>query len=110
MPAMPRANEAGEPAASSASEVLLRRLPPQSMAKEQEGQAMTHRSTFAIQLFKARVKAGMDQGELAEATGICRTVVCRYEAARSTPEIGNLVLLADALGVTTDMLLGREKS
>lgn len=70
---------------------------------------MTSRNTFAIQLFKLRTRAGMDQGQLGAAAGLHRTVINRYESGRSTPEIENLVLLADALDVTTDELLGRQK-
>lgn len=65
--------------------------------------------TFARHLRKARQKANLSQSELARRTGICRTVINRYESGRSTPEIVNLGLIADGLGVTTDELLGREQ-
>lgn len=64
--------------------------------------------TFARCLRKARKKADISQSELARKSGIHRTVVNRYESGRSTPEIENLVLLADTLDVTTDELLGRK--
>lgn len=70
---------------------------------------MTLRNTFAIQLFRLRTRAGMSQGELGIAAGTCRTMINRYESGRSTPEIGNLVLLADALDVSVDVLLGRNR-
>ncbi|WP_020471537.1 helix-turn-helix domain-containing protein [Zavarzinella formosa] len=66
------------------------------------------RPAFAKQLRKSRSKAKMSQSELARMTGINRTVINRYEAGRSTPEIENLVLLADTLDVSVDVLLGRK--
>jgi len=64
--------------------------------------------TFARHLRKARRKADISQSELGRVTGINRSVINRYEAGKSTPEIENLVLLADALDVSTDVLLGRK--
>jgi repressor LexA len=63
--------------------------------------------SFARQLRKARQRTKLSQSELARRSGIHRTVINRYELGKSTPEIENLGLLADHLGVTTDELLGR---
>jgi transcriptional regulator with XRE-family HTH domain len=57
-----------------------------------------------------RVLMGMSQPELAEKTGIPQEHISRYERGVFTsmnPE--RLVQLAEALGVTTDYLLGRVK-
>ena len=64
--------------------------------------------SFARCLRKIRMRVELSQSELARRTGICRTVINRYESGRSTPEIVNLGLIADGLGVTTDELLERK--
>ena len=68
---------------------------------------MTRRPTFAQQLRRTRREAGVSQSDLARASGVNRAVISRYEAGKGTPEVANLVRLADALGVSADVLLGR---
>lgn len=63
-------------------------------------------------LFPARLKAArelreMNQSELAESAGLPATSISHFEAGTRKPSFDNLRLLADALKVTADYLLGR---
>lgn len=55
---------------------------------------------------KARLRAGLTQGELAEMTGVSRSAVARWESDDIEPGVRNLAELAINLNVTTDYLLG----
>ena len=57
-----------------------------------------------------RIKKGMSQQELGNAIGVTKVSVCGYENGSRLPNLEKLVKLADALGCTTDYLLGREIS
>lgn len=65
-----------------------------------------------MDLFIKRVKdelwdRRMDQKDLAAKTGITTATISRYLAGKMKPSAENLVSIAEALGVTTDYLLGR---
>lgn len=64
---------------------------------------------FASCLRAAREAKGLSQAELAERTGLQPSAVSHFETGRRAPSFDNLRLLADALGIATDYLLGREK-
>ena len=49
----------------------------------------------------------MTQKELAQALGISRATVSKYEAGLRTPNMDMIMKLSDVLGCTTDYLLGR---
>ena len=49
----------------------------------------------------------MSQADLAEILKIERSTVAKYETGDRYPDIETLCKIADALGVTTDELLGR---
>lgn len=51
---------------------------------------------------------GYNQKELAERTGLTEAAVSKYLSGYRTPHLEILVVLAKALGVTTDYLLGVE--
>ena len=55
-----------------------------------------------------REQRNLSQDELAELASIHRVTLSRYESGRVDPGAQALARIADALGVTTDMLLGRE--
>lgn len=57
----------------------------------------------------ARIKAGISQRELAEKIGGSLNDISRYETGRMKPTLEKLCLIANALNVTTDYLLGREE-
>ncbi len=58
----------------------------------------------------ARRAAGLTQEELAGRMHVVRQTVSKWEKGRSAPDADQLVELAQALGTTTDELLGQEAS
>lgn len=50
----------------------------------------------------------MSQADLAEKTGLNPSAVSHFETGQRAPSFDNLRKLSDALGVTTDHLLGRD--
>ncbi len=52
-----------------------------------------------------RKKAGLSQEELAEAVGVSRQAVSKWETGEATPEVAKLLLLSRAFGVTADWLI-----
>ncbi len=54
-----------------------------------------------------RKSKSMTQKELAQALGISRATVAKYEAGLRTPNMDMIMKLSDVLGCTTDYLLGR---
>ena len=65
---------------------------------------------FGERLEKARDKAGMTQQALADAVGASKGAVARWEAGTREPGMAYLSKLSEALGVTTDYLLGLSDS
>jgi len=64
---------------------------------------------FSARLKAAREAKGLSQADLAERTGLQPSAVSHFETGRRAPSFDNLRILADALGVTTDFLLGRQR-
>lgn len=60
---------------------------------------------IAQRLAELRREKGYSQEELAEAIGLSRQAVSKWERAESSPDTGNLVALAKLYGVTLDDLL-----
>ena len=56
-----------------------------------------------------RKKAGLSQEALAEQLGVSRQAVSKWETGEAVPEIGKLLLLSRAFGVSTDWLLSEEE-
>lgn len=67
---------------------------------------MTRTAWSGSRLREARARAGLSQAALAAQAGVGQSHVSRYEADVIRPDLDVLVLLARALGVTTDWLLG----
>lgn len=67
-------------------------------------------TTFAQRLRAAMEKAGMNQAELAACAGASRGAVSQYLSGQSTPGIGRMQALADAVGVSFDYLAGNEEA
>jgi transcriptional regulator with XRE-family HTH domain len=63
---------------------------------------------FGTTLRTIRETKGLTQSELAERSGLQPSAVSHFEAGRRSPSFDNLRALADALGVSTDYLLGRD--
>ena len=64
-----------------------------------------------IQGFSQRVKclrkrSGLTQRELADKLCLAHNTISQYEAGVNQPNMGILVRIAEAFGVTTDYLLG----
>lgn len=54
-----------------------------------------------------RLLAGLDQGELAERAGIQRTHLTRIESGKYDVAISTVQFIAEALGMTVDIVDGR---
>ena len=57
----------------------------------------------------AREQKGLSQSELAAKTGLQPSAISHFETGRRAPSFENLRVLADALSVSTDSLIGRER-
>lgn len=65
-------------------------------------------STFSNNLPILRRRAGYTQEALAEAAGVSRQAVGKWEAGQSMPEAATLLVLAEVLGCTLDQLMREE--
>ena len=65
---------------------------------------------FGEKLKSIRLSKNISQSELADMTGISERSLNTYEQRGTLPRSGNLSRIADALGVSTDYLLGGESS
>ena len=61
---------------------------------------------FGTRLTELRKQAGLTQVELGDKVGVSNRVIAYYEQDEAQPPGAMLASLADALGVTTDELLG----
>lgn len=64
-------------------------------------------SPLSANLKVLRELRGLTQAELGSRAGIGAASVSHFETGQRAPSLDSLVKLADALGVTTDALLGR---
>jgi transcriptional regulator with XRE-family HTH domain len=62
--------------------------------------------SFGARLSRLRKEAGYTQQELAQEIGVSRRMIAYYEGETERPPTTLLPALAEALGVTTDALLG----
>lgn len=60
---------------------------------------------FQEKLYQLRRARGLSQESLAEALGVSRQAVQKWESGASSPDTGNLIALSDFFGVTLDSLL-----
>jgi transcriptional regulator with XRE-family HTH domain len=63
---------------------------------------------FGLRLSAARKDAGLTQLELGERVGVTQRVVAYWERESVGLKADQLVSLADALGISVDVLLGRD--
>src|SRR5687768_1901245 len=68
---------------------------------------MKSENIFGKRLYAARTKREYSQEELATRTGLQPSAISHFETGTRKPSFENLKLLADALEVTSDYLLGR---
>ena len=64
--------------------------------------------TLSEKIAYCRKRAGLSQEELAAQVGVSRQAVSKWELGDAVPEVGKLLALAKAFGVTTDWLLSEE--
>lgn len=65
--------------------------------------------TLAERLFRLRNEKGLTQEAAAEAVGISRVALTRYENGQRMPKMNIVDSLAEAYGVTVDYLMGRDE-
>ena len=68
---------------------------------------MEYKETMGKRISELRKNKGMTQEQLAQRVGVTAQAVSKWENDLSCPDISILPQLAEALGVTTDELLGR---
>ena len=61
--------------------------------------------TIADRIQTLRKSKGMSQEELADAAGVSRQAVSKWESEQSVPDIDKIVILSEIFDVTTDYLL-----
>lgn len=62
--------------------------------------SFTRKGAVSIRLAEVRREKGWTQTELAEASGINRVTIARYETGKQSPTLRLLEKLAEALGVS----------
>lgn len=62
---------------------------------------------FRENLYRLRREQSLNQEQLAEKIGVSRQAVSKWETGEASPDLPNLLALADALGVSLDTLCGR---
>jgi len=67
------------------------------------------KETFGERLARLRKEKGLTQDDIANKIGISPQAVSKWENDISSPDIAIIVSLAEILGVSTDVLLGREE-
>lgn len=65
---------------------------------------------MTYKLREIRKMRGMTQTQLAQAAQIHRVTIARYESGQCVPSVDKAVRLASVLGVSLDVLLGKEAS
>jgi len=66
--------------------------------------------TLGTRLRLARKRQGLSQSEVARACGLDTSQISFFETDARTPIARNIVKLSEALNITTDELLGRNKT
>ena len=61
--------------------------------------------TTADRIQSLRKSKGMSQEELADAVGVSRQAVSKWESEQATPDLEKIVIMSDIFEVTTDYLL-----
>ncbi len=65
--------------------------------------------TFGEKLREARKAAGLSQEQFAEKMSVSRSAVAKWESDKGLPDVNNLKVMAQLLGVTIDYLLDDEE-
>lgn len=68
------------------------------------------KSKIAENMHAARERAGLTVAQLAESSGVSEWCLYNYESyhARGMPRLDTVLMIADALGITLDDLIGEQ--
>lgn len=61
--------------------------------------------SISTNLIRHRDMRGWTQEQLAEAIGVSRSTIAKWEAGKGTPKVDNLIMLSRVLEVSIDSLL-----
>lgn len=65
--------------------------------------------TFGQKLKEARKEAGLSQEQFAEKMSVSRSAVAKWESDKGMPDVNNLKVMAQLLGVSVDYLLDEDE-
>ena len=65
--------------------------------------------TFGEKLREARKEAGLSQEQFAEKMSVSRSAIAKWESDRGMPDVNNLRIMAQLLGVSVDYLLDEDE-
>jgi transcriptional regulator with XRE-family HTH domain len=68
------------------------------------------KETLGKNIHSYRKAAGLTQGELAKKLNVSQEMVALYESGQNNPSVDKLIIIAKTLSVSTDLLLGIDKS
>lgn len=66
------------------------------------------KETFGQRFARLRKEKGLTQGDIAKKVNVSEQAVSKWETDINMPDVGLLLILSEILGVTTDVLLGKE--
>ncbi|MBC8530554.1 LexA family protein [Gehongia tenuis] len=67
---------------------------------------MAEQKSWVPNLYKCRKRCGYTQTSLAQAVGVGKSTISKYEAGETAPSLDILVRLADQLGCSIDYIMG----
>ena len=59
-------------------------------------------------IYRLRTEKNMSQGDLADALGVSRQSVSKWENGNATPDLDKLIKMSELFGITLDELVGRD--
>lgn len=65
--------------------------------------------TFGEKLKEARKEAGLSQEQFAEKMGVSRSAIAKWESDKGMPDVNNLKVMAQLLGISVDYLLDEDE-
>jgi transcriptional regulator with XRE-family HTH domain len=65
--------------------------------------------TFGEKLKEARKEAGLSQEQFAEKMSVSRSAIAKWESDKGMPDVNNLKMMAQLLGVSLDYLLDEDE-
>ena len=65
--------------------------------------------TFGEKLKEARKEAGLSQEQFAEKMNVSRSAIAKWESDKGMPDVNNLKMMAQLLGISLDYLLDEDE-